>query len=415
MGPALACYFRRSYFLGREKIPKNGPLVVISNHAASFLDAMLMGVMLDRPIHYYARGDIFQKKWARYIFGQLHMIPLFSADLAKDQLHRNADSFTKGEEVLKKGGLLLIFPEGVSRLERNMLPLKKGVSRIILQALSSDEHMKINVVPIGIHYSKHAFLSDVQLVAGEPIDVSSFRNVYEENGPKAVNELTQELDKKLREVMLYVAQDERSDLIERQLTMLDNERRGRYSKEDFNRQYQLCRKISSLDEHTAHRLQDLHKKYDELLKEHELNDEVVAGRKNLVIPSALLLLSSPLFVLGVLVSGLPILFGKRTADTKVTRADFYTSVLTAVSAMSFVLWMLILLITALLLDNIVLFLIVMFAPMLTWFAIRWWEHFCNWKFRKKYRKLLRTSTHIQKNISALRTEIRTLASNNAII
>lgn len=406
MGPALACYFRRSYFLGKEKIPKYGPVVVISNHAASFLDAMLMGVMLDRPIHYYARGDIFQKKWARSIFAQLHMIPLYSADLAKDQLHRNAGSFTKGEEVLKNGGLLLIFPEGVSRLERNILPLKKGVSRIILQALASDEHMKIHVVPIGIHYSKHAFLSDVQLATGDPLEVSSFRTLYKENGPRAFNELTQELDKKLREVVLYVAQDERSDTIEQELEMLGNERKGRYTGRNFIDQYQLCQKISALDEPTAQQLHLLHVQYKNLLKAHELNDEVVSGRKNLFVPAILLLISFPLFALGVLINGLPLAFGKRTADTKVTRADFYTSVLTAVSAISYVLWMLVLLIVALVLDSVVLLLIVVTGPLLAWFSIRWWEHFCNWKFRNRYRRLQRKAPLIYSNIVALRARIR---------
>ncbi|HSF46228.1 MAG TPA: 1-acyl-sn-glycerol-3-phosphate acyltransferase, partial [Chitinophagaceae bacterium] len=116
MTPALSCYFRKASFIGSERIPANGPVVVIANHAASFLDAIVMGVMLKRSIHFYARGDIFKKKWVRYVLDKLHMIPIFSADLAKNDLHRNAGSFDKGAEVLRNGGLLLIFPEGLSRL-----------------------------------------------------------------------------------------------------------------------------------------------------------------------------------------------------------------------------------------------------------------------------------------------------------
>jgi 1-acyl-sn-glycerol-3-phosphate acyltransferase len=403
MGPALACYFRRSWYLGKDLIPAQGAVVVISNHAASFLDAMLMGVMLDRPIHFYVRGDIYKKKWVRFVLGQLHMIPLYSADLSKNQMHKNASSFSKGEEVLRNGGLLLIFPEGLSRLERNMIPLKKGVSRIILQTLAADPVISVKVVPIGIHYSRHEILSDVQLTTGLPLDISdSYRALYADQPARAVNDLTQELEKGLREVMLYVAQDERSDMIETQLELFEHERSEKFSYSHFTEQKQLCARISALSQEQAIALDLKQNAYKDLLKENAVDDIVICKEKDILWTAILLLLSLPLFLISF-INYPPYFFGKWVADTKVKRQDFYTSVITAVSALSYIIWLAIQLAVALLFDNSWLLALFVISPLLGWFASRWWSYFTNWKFRINYR---RTEPDVISALKNLRKEIR---------
>lgn len=386
MGPALACYFRRSWYLGKDQLPATGPVVVISNHAASFLDAMLMGVMLNRPIHYFARGDIFRNTWARRIFSRLHMIPLFSADLAKDQLHRNADSFSKGEEVLKKNGLLLIFPEGVSRMERNMLPFRKGTSRIILQTLASSPDMTIHVVPIGIHYRKHEVLSDVQLTTGKVLSVGrEYRDLYASQASRTVNELTRTLEMAMREVVLYVEQDQRSGIVEKQLELFDNDCGGRFNYDDFHAQKAVCEKVSQMDEAGIEKLAAQQDSYFSLLQQYKLNDEVVVQKTNPMITMALLLFGLPLFVIG-LINLPPYLFGKYMADTKVSRQDFYTSVISAVSAFSYVIWLALWWMMALLSGNVLLIGLAVLMPMLGWLALGWWQRFKQWRIQQNWRK-----------------------------
>lgn len=402
MGPALACYFRRSWYLGKDRLPATGPVVVISNHAASFLDAMLMGVMLNRPIYYFARGDIFQNKWARNIFSRLHMIPLFSADLAKDQLHRNADSFNKGEEVLKKNGLLLIFPEGLSRMERNMLPFRKGTSRIILQTLASSPDMTIHVVPIGIHYRKHEVLSDVQLTTGKVLAVGSeYRDLYASHASRTVNELTRTLEMAMREVVLYVEQDQRSAIVEKQLELFDNNCGGRFSYEDFHAQKALCERVSKLEEGAAKKLEADQQAYFALLHQYKLNDEVMVQRLNPFLTALLLLLSLPLFIIG-LINLPPYLLGKYMADHKVTRQDFYTSVISAVSAFSYVIWLALWWVMALLSGHILLIGLAVLMPMLGWIALGWWQRFTQWKIQRNWN---RTPKEVQAELLLIRNAL----------
>lgn len=390
MGPALACYFRKSWYLGKDRLPATGPVVVIANHAASFLDAMLMGVMLSRPIYFFARGDIFSKKWVRVVLRHLHMIPLFSADLAKDQLHRNANSFGQGEEILKDNGLLLIFPEGLSRLERNILPFRKGASRIILQTLASSPDMTIHVVPIGIHYRKHEVLSDVQLTTGTVVAVGKhYRELYTAHAAKAVNELTHELERSLKDVVLYVEQDNRSMVMERQLELFDDSCGAHFTYKDFADQKALCNRISAMEEHQAEALAAQQENYFRLLQKHQLNDEVVAGTRGVSLPFLVLALSSPIFLAG-LINYPPYRFGKWMADTKVSRQDFYTSVLSAVSAFSYVIWLALFWAVALLTGNFVMVCIAVAMPLLGWLALGWWQRYTQWKVQRRFRQLPET-------------------------
>ena len=402
MGPALACYFRRSWFLGAERIPRKGPVVVISNHSASFLDAMLMGVMLRRPIHYYVRGDIFQKKWVRAVFSSLHMMPLFSADLAREQLHRNAESFSRGEEVLRKGGLLLIFPEGLSRMERNAMPFRKGVSRIVLQALASDPGMTIHVVPIGIHYVRHELLSEVQLTTGHVVEVSErYRALYAEQGPRAISELTRELEASLRGITLYVNRSERSPLLESQLAMAGNGRLGPFTMEHFGEQKRISARVDALGDAEAAEMRQLQQQYFAALDAQGVSDEVVAGKKGLFWPGLLLLAGLPFFLLS-LINYPPYIFGRWIANTRVTREDFFTSVITAVSAFCYLIWWGLFCLVAWCSGNFFLIIWAILSPLLGWFGTRWWQGAVNWLCRLNYR---RASPEFRARVHTMRDRI----------
>lgn len=408
MTPALACYFRKSSFLFADRIPAKGPVVVISNHAASFLDAVLMGVMLKRSIHFYARGDIFRKSWVRKILASLHMIPIYSADLARGDMHRNAGSFDDGAEVLRKGGLLLIFPEGLSRMERNIMPLKKGVSRIILQALDQYPDIHVKVVPIGIHYTRHAFRADLQMITGEVVDVSGYRDDYRDNAPRAVNHLTEELQRIFRPVVLFVDQVDRSVLLEQQLHMLGHETGGRFSQQVFDQQKQLCEAISRLDDAGAEELKQQQDRYLAALNMQELHDKSMTGATAYAGPLYQLLLWFPLFVAGAVLNILPYVFGRFVADKAVTREDFYTSVLTAVSAFSYVLWLLLGLVLSLVLDNSVLLILLALSPALAWVALKWADEFRDWKFQTRLDTLKSSDPGLIRSMLELRQSVRSI-------
>ncbi len=405
MTPALWLYFRRSFFLHPEKIPARGPVIIIANHAASFLDAMIMGVKLRRPIHYYVRSDIFRGRFARFIFQQLHMIPIYSREKDKTELHRNADSFNIGEEVLRKGGLLLIFPEGNSRIEKNLLPLKKGVSRIALQALEKNMDDSVVIVPIGIHYSRHAFRSDLLLTTGDPVPIHQYRQLYADQPAKAVTMLTEELEGHFEKVVLYVDQPERTAAVENSLGMLDNQRRNTFAASDFEQQKQLCRHISNLSDQSFTLLEQKQSAYISSLAVYGVHDKSFSGVPVMTIPPIILVLFFPVFTAGVMLNVWPYLAGRKVADKKVTRIDFYTSVQVAVSAICFVAWMLFWLGLAWIFNSVLMAGIFLSAPLLAWFALWWSDRYRDWIWQQQFKKLQRDEPSRVQALEALRQEI----------
>lgn len=365
MSPAMGWYFRKRFFLGADRIPKQGPVVILGTHSASFLDAIVMGVMLNRPIHFYVRGDIFRKRMARWIFTQLHMIPVYSADLAKQDLLRNAESFDVGSDILCKGGVLLIFPEGLSRQERNLMPFRKSPVRVILQALQKDMSLNVSVVPIGINFTKHAFQSDLQLVTGEVISVNlqSIAHFFPDEdlseairSSKVMSVLTKQLRDVFEPMVLYVANENRYALLDKALSRVEQEDGG-MSYEKFARQRECCKRIDALSDEQADAL------------DKELSKTI--QQKLYWSTTMLLVLSFPLFALGIVLNYIPYAFGKYMADTKVTRQDFYTSVQLAVSAVSYVLWLLIWLIVWMIVRNEVLLYTILVAPFLGMITVKW--------------------------------------------
>lgn len=58
VSPVLHVYFRGRVY-GAENVPKQGPLVVVSNHASDF-DPPLLSCCIGRPVAYMAKEELFQ-------------------------------------------------------------------------------------------------------------------------------------------------------------------------------------------------------------------------------------------------------------------------------------------------------------------------------------------------------------------
>ena len=84
--------------------------------------------------------------------------------------------FEKVHEHLSGGGTIGIFPEGGTHDGTQVLPLKWGVSVMLLGALAKHiddpEPLKCSVVPVGLNYfAPHKFRSTVSVDFGDPIDM----------------------------------------------------------------------------------------------------------------------------------------------------------------------------------------------------------------------------------------------------
>ena len=157
-----------------EAIPDEGAALLVCNHV-SFVDALLIGGAVRRPIRFVMYYKIYNLPVLNFIFRTAGTIPI--AGRAEDEaIYERA--FKKIAEYLNDGELVCIFPEGKLTSDGQISEFKAGVTRIL-------EQTPVPVIPMalqglwGSFFSRdpnkgvfHRLWSRVTLVAGAPIAAS---------------------------------------------------------------------------------------------------------------------------------------------------------------------------------------------------------------------------------------------------
>jgi len=128
----------------------------------------------------------------------------------KDNLNKNNEIFRNAARILKKKNPLAIFPEGRHNPKQSLLPIQKAVPRIVLPTEASlDFQLHSQIIPVSIYYrDMNALLSDVYVTFGTPIEVSAYKDLYDENPGHAVNRLRQDMEKSLRSMVVNIKNNE---------------------------------------------------------------------------------------------------------------------------------------------------------------------------------------------------------------
>jgi glycerol-3-phosphate O-acyltransferase/dihydroxyacetone phosphate acyltransferase len=223
-GIALRWFYRDVRVRHAERVPRGAtPLLVVVNHPNALVDALLTGWAIPRRITITAKATLFENPVLGWFLRVAGVVPLrrasderrrlasaTAADPATERVNRarNIDAFRAILEHLGHGGAVLIFPEGKSHDEPALAPLRTGPARIALQAHGEGRVRSLAIVPIGLVFErKETPRSRVLVDVGEPIDVA--RWVTAMGDAAGVNALTEEIDRRLRDVTLnYATTDE---------------------------------------------------------------------------------------------------------------------------------------------------------------------------------------------------------------
>jgi 1-acyl-sn-glycerol-3-phosphate acyltransferase len=137
--PAFLIYLRMQR-IGRERLPKDGPLLLASNHR-SFLDPFLIGTCLRRPIYYFAKRELFEKRWQAWILNSLGAFPV-------DRGVGDRAALDTAREILERGDCVVVFPEGTRIRSAALGEPRRGIGRLALET-------GVPVVPIAVIGSEH--------------------------------------------------------------------------------------------------------------------------------------------------------------------------------------------------------------------------------------------------------------------
>jgi len=207
---ALRIYFRRIEVTGLEHVPVKTPVIFVLNHPNALVDPVFLLCLAPRPVSFLAKAPLFRMPVIGYLVKELDSLPVYRRQDEGQDVTKNQETFIAARKLLARGGTIGICPEGVSHDAPGLKPIKTGAARISLAAVSTGEVSALKIVPAGLYYtSKTSFRSDALLYFGTPIDVEPVTLEPDGTPPReAVRELSSEIEKALREVILDARHEE---------------------------------------------------------------------------------------------------------------------------------------------------------------------------------------------------------------
>ncbi len=168
--------------LNKEKLPKEGSLILCPNHSSNF-DPVFVSIGLDRNISWMAKEELFKSKILSFLLYKLDAFPV-------DREGSDIAAIKKALRALKNNKVLGLFPEG-TRIESYSLDnAKPGVALLSIKS-------KASVLPVFID-SNYKIFNKTRIYVGDVMDLRDHEG-YKEN-PKDYANLSKEILRKIYEL-----------------------------------------------------------------------------------------------------------------------------------------------------------------------------------------------------------------------
>jgi 1-acyl-sn-glycerol-3-phosphate acyltransferase len=112
---------------GFERLPADGPAILCPNHI-SFLDSAFLMMWVDRNISFVGKAEYMDSWKTKYLFPAMGMIPIDRSGGSKSQAALDA-----ALEVLHRGELFGIFPEGTRSRDGFLYKGRTGAARLAME------------------------------------------------------------------------------------------------------------------------------------------------------------------------------------------------------------------------------------------------------------------------------------------
>jgi 1-acyl-sn-glycerol-3-phosphate acyltransferase len=172
-GPLLRGIFR-PWVVGLENVPREGAVILASNHL-SFIDSIFLPLVVDRHVSFLAKSDYFTRRGIRGWATKAFMNATGQLPIDRSGGKASEASLNTGLAVLARGEILGIYPEGTRSPDGKLYRGRTGVARMILEAgvpvvpVAMVDTAKI--MPIGTRLPK---IGRIGIIVGEPLDFSRF-------------------------------------------------------------------------------------------------------------------------------------------------------------------------------------------------------------------------------------------------
>lgn len=196
-----------------ERVPQNGPVLLVANHPNSLLDPLVVCAAARRPVHFLAKATLFDDPKLGWVLRGVGAIPVYRRVDDPALMERNVQTFAAARAALGNGSAVGIFPEGTSHSAPAMTTLRTGAARIALGSYA--EHRRpFPIVPVGLVFrQKDIFRSSALAVVGQAI---AWEDLAErgEADQEAVADLTERIGAALKRVTLNLESWEDQPLVD---------------------------------------------------------------------------------------------------------------------------------------------------------------------------------------------------------
>jgi 1-acyl-sn-glycerol-3-phosphate acyltransferase len=158
--------------VGFDQLPESGPAILCPNHI-SFLDSAFLMLSVSRRISFVGKAEYMDSWKTKKLFPMMGMIPIDRSGGEK-----SAGALEAAAEVLRRGELFGIFPEGTRSRDGYLYKGHTGAARLALE-------VGCPIFPVGIvgtdaiqppDAKMPKLFKHCRIQVGRPVDVDRYRN-----------------------------------------------------------------------------------------------------------------------------------------------------------------------------------------------------------------------------------------------
>lgn len=306
---ALRLLFREVVVEGRERVPRDKPLIVVANHFNGFIDPVMLMTVFGRLPRFLAKATLWDRPAFRPFLAVAGMIPVYRRQDGAG-VSANSSMFAACHDVLSRGALIGVFPEGTTHDDLAIHGMRTGAARIALGARASGV-AGIAIVPAGLTFDdKIALRTGVLARVGRPIDVDEVAQQLA-TGPgageadrDAVRALTAMIAERLREVAPNYHDVREAGILRRAAQITIQSRNSPGAPADLGDRERLARRLAQAPQGQRRDIAEALARYHLDLELMGLRDQQVASqdrvtrllRRTLAVTGGLVVLAPLAFV-----------------------------------------------------------------------------------------------------------------------
>lgn len=170
--------------IGKENVPKTGPLLVTPIHI-SYLDPPLMGCFFPRQLRFMAKKELF-KGFLGWFLPSVGGFPVSRGD-------GDTAAIRQAVAMLEQGDALLMFPEGTRGDAIHLGPIQPGVAMLAKRSGAT-------ICPVGIEGTQRMLpkgakspkRARITMVIGQPLRYDDFEHLPDREARNALLETLRE-------------------------------------------------------------------------------------------------------------------------------------------------------------------------------------------------------------------------------